>query len=147
MPFDAKLVLADSTADWTYANLVSYGTPTSLTRNAGGFVVLDLRKTGAKGLAAILIIDQTAEATNDALTCTIEASSLLAFTAGYVQQLVTFDIAGATAGIIVGSETPCTVIRRFSTNLQYLRCKASATSADDFHTCHVLIAPAPFNYL
>ena len=48
MPFDANLVLADTTADWTYANLVTsdYGTPTSTTRNSGGFVVVDLAAFG-----------------------------------------------------------------------------------------------------
>ncbi len=44
MPFDANLVLADTTADWTYANLVTsdYGTPVLTSRNAGGFAIIDL---------------------------------------------------------------------------------------------------------
>ena len=46
MVWDANLVLADTTADWDKSSLDSYGTPTSTTRNAGGFVVIDLKALG-----------------------------------------------------------------------------------------------------
>ena len=69
MVFDTNLVLADNTADWTYANLVSqdYGTPVLTTRNDGGFAIVDLLTgTGAYGMAAVLIIDEEGAASTDA---------------------------------------------------------------------------------
>ena len=151
MPFDANLVLADTTADWTFANLVTsnYGTPTSLTRNAGGFVVvdlLDLSTTPADGLACIFVADEAGAAADDALTLVLQGCDAVAFGSS-VQNLAQFDILGATAGIILGSEAPCTVIRRFSTRLRYIRVDASCVAADNFHTCQVLLAHYPFHTL
>ena len=148
MPFDANLVLADVTADWTYANLVTnnYGTPTSTTKNAGGFVVVDLlalSTTPADGLACIFVADEAGAADDDALTLVLQGCDDVAFANG-VQNLAQFDILGATAGVILGSECPCTVIRRFSTRLRYIRVDASCVAADNFHTCQVLLAHYPF---
>lgn len=151
MPFDANLVLADTTADWTYANLVTsdYGTPTSTTRNAGGFVVVDLLAfggTAAKGLSAIFVADEAGAAADDALTLVLQASDSATFASG-VQTLANFEVAGVTHGVILGNETPCTVVRRFSTMLRYLRVDASCVSGDNFKTCQVLLAPWPFHTL
>ena len=151
MPFDANLVLADDTAEWTFANLVTsdYGTPTSTTRNAGGFAIIDLlalSTTAAKGLAAILIIDEAGAAADDALTLLLQVSDSATFASG-VQTLANFEVAAATHGIILGNECPCTVIRRFATNKRYIRVDASCVAGDNFHTCHVMLAPWPFNVL
>ncbi|MFA5384147.1 MAG: hypothetical protein WC364_05710 [Eubacteriales bacterium] len=151
MPFDANLVLADNTADWTYANLVTsnYGTPTSTTRNAGGFAVIDMlafSTTAAKGLSVILIIDEAGAAADDALTLLLQASDSLTFANG-VQTLANFEVNAATHGIILGNECPCTVVRRFATQKRYIRVDASCVADDNFHTCHVLLAPWTFNVL
>ncbi len=151
MPFDANLVLADTTADWTFANLVTsdYGSPTSTTRNAGGFVVVDLlalSTTSAKGMSCIFVADEAGAAADDALTLVLQASDSATFASG-VQTLANFEVAGATHGVILGNETPVTVVRRFATRLRYIRVDASCVSGDDFKTCQVLLAPWPFHTL
>lgn len=158
MPFDANLVLCDGTTDWSYANLVTpltYGRPTSTTVT-GGFAVIDLLAlsgTAAQGMAAIFIADQTALATGDYLTLTVEGcdSTTFSYTAGppivKVQTLATFDILGGTLGRILGSECPCTVIRRFATTMRYIRAHAVVGNGDNFYTCYVLLAPWPFHVL
>lgn len=150
MPFDENLVLADDTLDWTYANLAAYGTPSSTTRNAGGFAVVDLLTlsgTGGKGMAAVFIGDEAGNAADDALSLTIEASDVVGF-GSLVEELCSFAVDGAVASNIVdGDELPCTIIRRFQTQRQYVRAKASCVSGDDFHTCWVLLAPWPFYFL
>ena len=151
MAFDANLVLCDGSADWTYANLVSanYGTPTSTTRNAGGFVVLDLLAlggTGAQGIAIVLILDDTNAGDTDELTLLAQSSDSATFASG-VHTLAQFDLAAATTGIILGSECPCTVIRRVATVDRYLRVDASCTAGDDFKTGYVLVTPWAFNRL
>jgi len=153
MPFDANLVLADTTADWTYANLVTsdYGTPVLTTRNDGGFAVIDLlavSTTAANGMACIFVCDEAGAATDDALTLVLQASDAVAFDAGdVVQTLANFEVEGAAHGVITGAECPCTVIRRFATRLRYIRVDASCVAADNFHTCQVMLAPWPFNIL
>ncbi len=151
MTFDANLVLADATLDWTYANLVTnnYGTPTSLARNAGGFVVVDLlaiSKGPAKGLSCVFIADEVAAANDDALTLVLQGSDSLTFASGVVT-LAVFDILGATQGIIIGSELPATVIRRFATIKRYIRVDASCVSGDNFKTCRVLLTNHAFHIL
>lgn len=156
MPFDANLVLCngDTDYDWTYANIVTltYGAPV-LTSRVGGFAVIDmlaLSTTAAKGMAAIFIADEAGNDDADALTLVIQGSNELDFdpdATNPVRTLATFDIGGETAGVILGSECPCTVVRRFSTTLRYIRAYATCADADDFHTCYVLLAPWPFNIL
>ncbi len=145
MPFDANMVLADDTLDWTFANLVTsnYGSPTSLTRNAGGFAVIDMKETAASGLVAVFIADEAGDATDDALTLVLEVSDAVDFTSG-VQTLANFEVAGVTHGVILGNEVPVTVMRRFSTTKRYCRVDASCVSGDDFQTCWVLLSPYPF---
>lgn len=145
MPYDENLVLADDTADWTYANLVSsdYGTPVSTTRNAGGFVVLDLLSafpSPPKGLSVVLILTEEAAASDDALTVLVQQSASSTFASG-ISNLAAFDLAAANPGIIVGSETPCSVIRRVAPTMRYLRIDASCVSGDDFKTCHCFLVP------
>ena len=149
MPFDANLVLCDgsSSYDWTYANLVSYGAPV-LTSRVGGFAVIDqlaLSTMAASGMAAIFIADEAGGAT-DLLTLVLQGSDELDFVADAtnpVRTLATFDIGGATAGVITGPECPCTVVRRFNTNLRYIRPYAVCTDGDNFYTCYMFLAPWP----
>ena len=156
MPFDANLVLADGSTsyDWTYANLVTagYGHPHS-TSKIGGLVVIDmlaLSTTAASGMAAVFIVDEAGAAVGDALTLILQGSNELDFVADStnpVRTLATFDIGGVTAGVILGNECPCTVVRRFSTRLRYIRPYAVCTDGDNFHTCYMFLAPWPFNTL
>lgn len=152
MPFDANLVLADDTLDWTFANLNTsdYGTPVSTTRNAGGFAILDMGSadigSDVRGLAIALVLTETAGAGADALTVIVEESGSSTF-ASDIHELGKFDIAGATKGIILGSETPATVIMRVVMKERYLRIDASCTSGDDFKTCWCLVSPYPYRRL
>jgi len=151
MPFDANLVLCDGSADWTYANINTsdYGTPISTTRNAGGFVVLDLLALGgigSLGVSIVLILDDTLAGDTDALTLLAQSSDAEAFGSG-VHTLAQFDLASATTGIIVGTECPCTVIRRITTVDRYLRVDASVTTGDDFKTGYVFVQPWAYHRL
>ena len=152
MPFDANLVLADGDAsyDWSYANLVTnnYGHPHSTDR-VGGLVVIDqlaLSTMAASGMAAIFMADHAGAATDDALTLVLQGSDDVDFVADAtnpVRTLATFDIGGVTAGVILGNECPCTVVRRFNTRLRYLRAYATCVSGDNFYTCYMFLAPWP----
>lgn len=150
MPFDANLVLANDDGEWTYANLVTsdHGTPVLATsRNAGGFIIIDLLNgTPAKGMAAVLIIDQAGAEIDDALTVVLQASDSDTFGSG-IQTLANFEVAGVGHGIILGNECPCTIIRRFATQKRYVRIDASCADGDNFHTVWCLLAPWPFYIL
>ena len=73
MPFDANLVLVDGSAVWSFANVNTsdYGTPISTTRNAGGFVILDLGSANigsdVRGIAIVLILPDNPGAAGDEL--------------------------------------------------------------------------------
>lgn len=153
MPFDANLILANDDADWTYANLVTatYGAAAgniSTTRNDGGFAVIDLGSANiggpVSGIAAVLVID-AAVAVGVGLVVTIQESSTEIFTVPHL--LAEFDILAATRGTIVAAEAPCTVVRRISPTLRYLRALASCDGSDDWGTCWVLLSPYPYKKL
>jgi len=154
MAFDANLMLCDGSADWSHVNLVTshqYGTPTSTTRNDGGFAVIDLGSAniGAAvgGLAVVLVLSEAAAATDDELTVTIEECAAEGFGSA-THELGKFDIAAATTGVILGSEVPATVIMRVSPKLRYLRIKAVTSAvADDFGVCYALLSPYPYKVL
>lgn len=153
MPFDADLTLCDGSADWSYANLVTsnYGTPTSTTRNSGGFVVLDMQSYPYSGIDVVLLFIDAANADTDALTVIIQESDVEAFSSD-VHTLGGFDIAAATTGIILGSEItstdiPVDVHLRITPSRRYLRIDASCTSADDFGTVYCYVTPFPYKKL
>lgn len=152
MPFDANLVLANDDADWTYGNLVTsdYGSPTSTTRNDGGFAVIDLgyADIGAdyRGIAVVLIFLDSANASDDALVVVVQESGVEAFSSD-VHVLCEVDIAAATQGTILGSEIPATVVRRVSPLERYIRIDASCASGDDFGTVWALLTPYPHRVL
>lgn len=151
MPFDANLVLADNTLDWTYANLVTsdYGTPVSATRNPGGLAVIDLGSAriggSVSGWAIALILTEAGAAADDALTVIVEESTTVAFVVPH--ELAKFDILAANKGVIIGSEAPATVIRRISVTHRYLRIDASCVDGDDWGTVWCLLSPYPFRGL
>lgn len=162
MPFDANLVLCDLTADWSHVNLVTsntYGTPTSTTRNDGGFVVLDMGSakigTAVSGLAVVLVFTEAAADDADELYATIEESTEATFGSGTVHELGELDIAAAARGRILGSEVTSAkvaigvvVVRRFVMERRYLRLKAITTNvADDFGKVWALVSPYPFRVL
>ena len=150
MPFDANLVLADTTLDWDKTNIDLYGEPVATSRNSGGFAVVDLLAlsgTSAQGMAVILVVTGSVT-TADELTLTVESSDQLDFVSDAtndVRTLATFDILGKALGIIEGSECPCTVVRRIVTTQRYIRAHAEVSASDDYGACWVLLAPWPFN--
>jgi len=152
MPFDANLVLCDGSVDWTYANVVTsdYGSPTSTTRNDGGFAVLDMGAadigSAISGLAVVLVFVDSANANDDAATVIVEESGVVGFGSD-VHELGKFDIAAATKGIILGSEVPATVVMRISMKERYLRIDASVATGDDFGTVYALVSPYPYKVL
>lgn len=148
MPFDANLVLADTTLDWTQTNIDAGGIPTDTTRNDQGFAVIDLLPlsgTSAKGMAVIFVAAVTANDSGDRLTLFIEASDDMDFSTNK-ETLCSFAVDGANgSGVLDGDETPCTIVRRIQTMKRYIRANAAVAASDDFHTCQVLLAPWPFH--
>ena len=142
MPFDENLILLDGSIDLTAALDTA---PTSTTRDATtGAAVLDIRKTAVRGLSAVLICADSANANADTLTAFIEVSSVEAFTSD-VHEMGKFDKAAATKGIILGSEVPDVFIVRFSTGKQYVRLNATVgASPDDFATVYCYLTPYAF---
>lgn len=147
MPFDADLVLLDGTV----ALLDSLDTPPiSVTRDATtGAVVIDLKETGVKGLAAVLVLPDNATDA-DTVTAYLEAADHVDMTgtpAG-VERLGSFGVANATQGVILGSETPCVAIVRFVTDKRYVRLNLTVGAGDlavSYAKC--LISPYPFKVL
>ena len=142
---DDNLVLADGT-EWTYANLVTsnYGTPTSTTRNDGGFAVLDIGEAPYTGLAIILELTEAGAAADDALTVIVEDCASADFSTSQPHELGKFDIAAATKGVILGNECPATVVMRVTPTRRYLRIDASCNSGDDFGVVYCNVSPFPF---
>jgi hypothetical protein len=130
--------------DGSVITTTSLDTPaTSLTRDATtGAAVLDLRGTGQNGLSAVMILsDLAGGAAAYTLTSFLEASDVLAFTSD-LHKLTSFDMAGATTGVILGAETPLTVVVKFATPKRYLR--INATVSNDFGYIKVYLTPWAF---
>ena len=154
MPFDANLVLIDGTIDVDSDTAATFAVATSTIRvTANGAAVLDIKETGFKGLAAVLIIPALTSST-DYLTATIQASDEEDFgnSVYNLQEVVKFDVAAVTLGRILASE--CTaglvVIRRFTTDKRYIRAVITPTKGTgdgSFSTLQILISPYPFNIL
>jgi len=79
MPFDANLILKGHYSGSLVDTDENDAAPTSLTVNSDGNVVVDLKKTGAKGLAAVLIMTEEADsdAYSDETTVEIQESDEL----------------------------------------------------------------------
>jgi len=145
MPFDENLVLVDGTVTYPQARDI---VPFSVTGNSTtGAAVIDLQGgTPPEGLAAVLIIPDNTSNAASYIDSYLEASDVAAFTAGAVgaiSRLGSFGIANVTIGRILGSETPCVVVLRFSTDLRYVRFNGTA-SDDTFGLVQVLISPYPW---
>ena len=141
MPFDENLMLLDGSIDLSASTDTA---PTSTTRDADtGAAVLDIRKTGRKGLAAVLICVDSANGTDDTLTAFIECSSVAAFSSD-VSEHGKFDKLATSKGIIVGSEVPDIFIVHFVTDKQYVRLNATVgDSPDSFGTVYCYLSPYP----
>jgi len=148
MPFDANLVLLDGSIDITAA----LDTPPVSTTvdTATGAKVVDLKGTGIRGLAAVLVFADSAVANADTFTAFLEVSDTENMTTetNDVHELGKFDIAAEDKGVILGSEVPAVVILRFATKKRYIRLNATVgASPDGFNTVYCFISPYPFHVL
>lgn len=156
MPFDANLVLIDGTKDITALTAASYVAATSTTRETTntGAAVIDLKETGVRGIAAVLVIPVLVTST-DYLTAIIQVSDEedIGNAVYHLHEVVKFDVHAETTGVILASE--CTaglvVIRRFVSDKRYVRAKLTPVKgtgvAGDFGAVQVLLSPYPFNIL
>lgn len=136
MVFDANLVLHDGTT------ITADITPTSTTRS-GGSAVVDLGKTPADGLYAVLIMGADLGAASDTLQVTIEHSASAG--SGF-EEVARFPL------LTKGTGMPGTYILRFGSNrmangatAQYVRGKIDATDASgsDFTVANVWLNITP----
>uniref|UniRef100_A0A6M3JUK6 Uncharacterized protein n=1 Tax=viral metagenome TaxID=1070528 RepID=A0A6M3JUK6_9ZZZZ len=144
MLLDSSLILLDGSIDLAPATDTP---PISTTRDAAtGAAVLDLRTTGWKGLAAVLVMADAASNAGDTLTAFLEASDTedMTGTVTGITELGKFGIADATKGIILGSEVPAIVVLRFATYKRYLRLNATVSADDSFYTVYCYVTPHPF---
>ena len=137
MVFDANLVLHDGTT------ITADSSPTSTTRS-GGSAVLDIRKTAATGLYAVLFVGADLAETSDTMQITIEHSAAVG--SGY-EEVARFPL------LTKGTGMPGTYIARFGSNrmangsvAQYVRGKIDITDADsgsDFTVANVYLNITP----
>ncbi len=153
MPFDENLMLIDGTVHIVDATAATHVAAVSTTRvAASGAAVIDLKGTSSKGLSAVLVIPVAPSGTTDYLTCTIQVSDEEAFgnSALYLQTVAVFEILAVTAGRILGSECPATVVKKFATSKRYVRAVIAPTVGNgdaDFGHVQVLLSPYPFERL
>ena len=136
MPFDANLVLHDGTA------ITATITPTSLTRTSGS-IVLNIKKSPAKGLAAVMIVAADLAEANDTMQVSIQECATVDGT--YVE-VTRFPL------LTKGTGMPGTYIRRFDTNKGFVRALITCVDSDsggDFTVTgvYILLAYHPFTYL
>lgn len=109
MPYDALLMPRDGTKD----TAVATEAPDTVARDATrGWAVIDLKETGAKGLAAIAVFLGTSTATSTT-DIKIQASDVADFASG-VEDCVTFPQ-------VLHAAIPCVLVRRFATHKRYVR--------------------------
>ena len=146
--FDANLILLDGSVDLTAATDTP---PVSTTvDDTTGARVIDLGETGAKGITAVLICVDDVTEDDDTLTAFIECSDTENMTSetNDVHEMGKFDIAAEDKGILLGSETPCICMVRFSTDKRYVRLNATVgTAPDDFLTVKCYLEPWAFKVL
>jgi len=143
MAFDANLVLMDGSV---VSTTVTDTPAISTTRDAAtGAAVLDLQGTGKNGLVAVMTLSDLAGGADAyTLTAYLQASDTedMTGTATGIERLGSFQIASATTGVIIGSETPNIALVYFATNKRYLR--INATVSNDFGYITVLVTRHPF---
>lgn len=128
--FDANLMFHDGTA------ITATVTPTSTTRSSGS-AVLDIKETGANGIAVVMIVQNDLAEAADTLDVTIEESDTEG--SGYAE-IGTFPL------LTQGTGMPGTYPIRVMTQKRFLRAVITATDADaggDFTVTgvYVLITP------
>jgi hypothetical protein len=127
--FDSQLMLHDGTA------ITATVTPTSTTR-ASGSAVLDIGETAAKGIAAVLIVQNDLGAASDTLQVDIQESDTEG--SGYVEI--------ARFGLLTrGTGMPGTYSLNFSTQKRYVRALITAVDASgsDFTVTGVYVLLTP----
>lgn len=146
--FDSNMILMDGTVVTTTAT----DTPAiSATRDAAtGAVVIDLGTGGtpASGLTAVMFCSDLAVGADAyTLTAYLQASDTadMTGTTTGIDRLGSFGVAGATTGVILGSETPCVATVRFATKKRYIR--VNATVSNDFGNIKVYLTPYAFKVL
>lgn len=135
MPFDAELVMHDGTT--ITANI----TPI-LTSRASGSACIDLKETGAKGLAAVLIMGADIAGATDTLQITIEECATLG---GTFVEMATFPL------LTKGTGMPGTYILRFIATERYVRALIVVNDVGgggfSVASCYILLSQYPFQYL
>lgn len=144
MPFDALLMLRDGLKDAVQATEAPNSTTIDGTR---GWRVIDLGsdealgdhgETGVKGLAAVMINLEEADATST-IDLIIQACDDAAFTPGVIENCVTFPQ-------VIAANTPCVTIRRFATLKRYVRSHLTIGAADA-NKIAVFLSPYPWKVL
>lgn len=129
MPFDNDLELHDGT------EITEDISPTSTTR-ASGSAVIDLKKTGKKGLVAHLLMAGDLYEADDTLVVSIEGCATVD---GTYEEITRFPT------ITYDDDTPHEYTRRFSTDYRYIRAKINVTDDDDeddfsASDCYILLS-------
>lgn len=131
--FDVEGILHDGT------EITADLAPTSTTR-ANGSAVIDLKKTPAKGLSVVMVVQNDLFEANDTMQVTIEDSDVV--NSGYVE-MARFPL------LTQGTGMPGTYILRFQSTKRYVRAKIDVTDADaggDFSAKGVYILLSPHAY-
>ena len=143
--FDYNMMLLDGTVDLDPDN--DTAAVSTIRLDATGAAVIDLGTGGTpeSGLSAVLILP-AANADADILTAVLEASDNSDFSAA-INEVGEFTIAAASAHTLVGSETPCVVVLRFSTKKRYVRFNGTVTAGDNFKKAKCYLTPYAFHVL
>ena len=136
MAFDANLVFHDGTT------ITATVTPTSLTRTNGS-IVLNIKKSPAKGLAAVMVLSADLAEAADTMQVSIQECATVNGT--YVE-VARFPL------LTKGTGMPGTYIRRFDTDKGFVRALITCVDSDaggDFTVAgvNILLAYHPFTYL
>lgn len=143
MPFDANLVLLDGSLDLDSAIAPSGTADLFPETDADGASVIDLKKTGAKGLSVVLIVPAMA-LDADYITPKIESNDDVDFPVATSAIEAVFQGALGNEQIF-GSEVPAVFIKRITVSRRYIRLTCGVSGTPGKVQC--LISPYPFNVL
>ncbi len=128
--FDEDLIFHDGTT------ITGDITPTSKTRSSGS-AVLDIRETGSRGMAAVMIVQNDLAETSDTLQVTIQESDTEG--SGY-EDVAAFPL------LTQGTGMPGTYMRRFVSQKRFVRALIDITDNDsggDFTVASVFVMLTP----
>ena len=140
MPFDANLMFFDGSVS------IANTSATSLTRTLG-HAVLDLKETGAKGVAVVIVVTGTDPAGACEMQPLIQCSDTITFPGNREEHKMGGDIApGHISNNDIGNGG--VFMRRVSTKKRYMRVKISGVSNGGFFgTTYIYACPYPFDTL